>query len=117
MAQLILTPPRSSPGPRPQWLGRRVACGGLCPDPSPRLAPAAARLGASAAAPSPAPQGRGRTVGAGAGGSRPRCDGRGQDALDRGPTVLDGRELRLRMLREHWGGMSPDLIDAGGGCV
>ena len=62
VAQLILTPPRSSPGSRPQWLGQRMACGGLRPNPSPRLAPVVARLGASAAAPSPAPQGRGRTI-------------------------------------------------------
>jgi hypothetical protein len=52
-----------------------------------------------------------------AGAGRPRCGGRGQDALDRGPAVLDGRELRLGMLLEHRGGMGPDLIDAGGGCV
>jgi hypothetical protein len=56
-----------------------------------------------------------RAAGAGAGASRPRCGGRGQDALDRGPAILDGRELRLRVLFEHWGGMGPDLNDAGCG--
>ena len=90
---------------------RRTASAATSGDVGPASAAGALR---AAAAPSAVLR---RTAGAGAGAGRPRSDGRGQDALDRGPAVLDGRELRLRILREHWGGMSPDLIDASGGCV
>jgi hypothetical protein len=37
--------------------------------------------------------------------------GRGEDALDRGPAVLDGRELHLQLLRHHWGGTRLDRTD------
>lgn len=45
-----------------------------------------------------------------AGDARPRGRGRGEDALDRRPAALDGRELHLQLLRGHRGGTGPDLL-------
>jgi hypothetical protein len=90
---------------------RRTASAAASGDVGPASAAGALRAGATSSAVLR------RASCARAGAGRPRCGGRGQDALDRGPAVLDGRELRLGMLLEHRGGMGPDLIDAGGGCM
>lgn len=82
--------------------GAPTAPGGVRPGASP--APGRVRPGASPAT--------GRLLrGATSAGARARADGRGscraqrgQDALDRGSAVLDGRELHLRVLRSHGGG-------------
>jgi hypothetical protein len=58
---------------------------------------------------------RRRAAGSGT-SSRTGGVGRGEDALDRGPAVLDGRELHLQLLHGHRGGMRLDLIDVTSGC-
>ena len=81
---------------------RRAATAADAGDVGPAAAAGALRAGA---APSAVLRRASRT---GAGGTR--GGGRGQDALDRGPAVLDGRELHLRMLRYNRGGMRSDLM-------
>jgi hypothetical protein len=75
----------------------------------------AATSGELRAGASPAAVLRRRAAGSGA-SSRTGGVGRGEDALDRGPAVLDGRELHLQLLHGHRGGMRLDLIDVTSGC-
>jgi hypothetical protein len=81
---------------------------------TPAVAPGLVRPGAPADGPA-APAGRvlrGPSAGAGAPScGRPCRAQRGQDALDRGPAVLDGRELRLQLLRIHRRGRFLRILD------
>lgn len=81
---------------------RRAAAPAAAGDVGPAPAAGALRAGA------PAPAVLRRATAAG--DARPRGRGRGEDALDRRPAALDGRELHLQLLRGHRGGTGPDLL-------